>query len=497
MLLNNKAWLAVPIDQETKETWLPERNPDVNSEELGLKRMTITNWLEQMSRSRFNLQDRMSFFHHTFFTTVHARVYLASALYYQNKLIHQYALGSIKTLAAKICVDNAMLMNLDGKDNRSTSPNENFAREFLELYSIGKGVDSTVRNYTEDDVKAATQLFSGFGIDTSFKRNIDPDTGLSRGIMPLDRDGKPQYHDFEPKKFSAKLGGVTITPRGETEKAVYQEIDEFIDMVFAQPETARHICRRLYRFFVYREITDEVEKKVIRPLAELLQKKNYEIKPVLRQLLSSQHFFDAHVAHTDDPQQIIGTMVKSPLEFVLQTVKYFRVKMPSQSGNINLNFWAHRTLSRAIRDLGMELYQPPDVAGYPPYHQYPHFDRNWISANSLADRRRFIDHIIKGISVRNHAFKIEIDVIDFVKKTVSDPNNPEKMVREIADDVFSWPISEERFDYFLNEILLDELSVINWQVEWRAFKKGKSTAVKDQLEKLITAMLQSPEYQLN
>ena len=100
--------------------------------------------------------------------------------------------------------------------------------------------------------------------------------------MPQRSNGEPTLHDFGSKTFSEKFGGTTITPKGRTVKAVYQEIEDFVDMVFAQPETARHLCRKLYRFFVYHQITEEVEREVILPLAETFQRKNYESNPYCR-----------------------------------------------------------------------------------------------------------------------------------------------------------------------------------------------------------------------
>ena len=388
-LMKAKPALPIPIDLKTRQSWLPARRGH-NSPESSLRSYVITTWLDHMSRPETSLAERMVFFYHTHFTTMQSRANYGSAVYYQNKLFRHYALGNFKKLASKICYDTAMLMHLDGRFNKNRSPNENFAREFLELYTIGKGPQQASGDYTyytEHDIKQATRIFSGFYIDETFSENKDPDTGIPIGRILQSYEGRPTLHDFGSKTFSDKFGRTTITPRAETVAAMYQEIEEFVDMVFAQPETARNICRQLYRFFVYHQITDQVEREVIQPLADTFRQHNYEIKPVLQTLLSSQHFYDAHLA--DGNRKVAGALIKSPLDFVLGTLRYFEVKLPDR-WNYEIHYDLYGSLLTSMSQQGLQLYQPAEVAGYPAYHQAPDYDRNWISASTLSYRRRLI-----------------------------------------------------------------------------------------------------------
>ena len=496
LLMSSKPALPLPIDLKTKKTWLPSRQ-NHNSQEGMLRSYMVTTWLDHMSRSDASLAERMVFFYHTHFTTMQSRANYGSALYYQNKLFRHYALGNFKKLATKLCFDTAMLRYLDGHVNKNRSPNENFAREFLELYTIGKGPQGNsgdYTHYTEHDVKQATRVFSGFYIDPTFSQNIDPETGIPIMRMPQKSNGEPTLHDFGSKTFSEKFGGTTIAPEGRTQQAVHREIEDFVEMVFAQPETARHICRKLYRFFVYNQITNTVEQEVIRPLAETFQRQNYEIKPVLQTLLSSQHFYDAHL--TDNKRKVSGALIKSPLEFVLGTLRYFDAKLPSRSQH-EVHHELYGRLRWTLEKQGLQLYEPVEVAGYPAYHQGPNYDQNWITASTLAHRRRFIKELLYGLHTQDKRQAIKLDIMGYVNKHVANPGDPERTVRELLEDLFPQPVSEERFQYFLHEVLLDNLPPESWLMEWKEYRQGRSSSIERQFEKLFSAVLYAPEYQLN
>ena len=495
-LMDNQSALPEPIDPKTKKTWLPARR-DHNSKEGMLRSYLVTTWLDHMSRTGGNLSERMVFFYHSHFTTMQSRANYGAALYYQNKLFRLHALGNIKKLATKLCFDTAMQRFLDGHLNKNRSPNENFAREFLELYTIGKGPAGTsgdYTHYTEHDVKQATRVLSGFYIDETFSKNVDPETGLPIMRMPQKSNGEPTLHDFGPKTFSEKFGNATITPTGRTQAAVRQEIEDFVAMVFDQPETARHLCRQLYRFFVYHQITDTIEREVIQPLAKILRENNYEMKPVLRVLLSSQHFYDVHLP--DKNRKVSGALIKSPLEFVLGTLRYFDVKLPGKT-QLEVFYELYGRLRWTMEKQGLRLYEPVEVAGYPAYHQAPGYDQNWITASTLGYRRRFIKELLYGLHTKDKRHAIKLDVMGYVNQHVADPGDPERTVRELLEGAFPQPVSEDRFNYFLNEVLLDNLSPESWLMEWNDYRQGKNSSIQQQFEKLFSTVLYAPEYQLN
>lgn len=488
-----------PIDPKTGLTWLPKGVEEVNSGDDTLADVVKGWWLDRMLTSN-DLWERMVFFYHTHFTTIASVVNSSSALYYQNQLIRHYALGNYKQLALKMCLDNSTLIFLDGRDNIVGRPQENFAREFLELFTIGKGPQLAAgdyTNYTEDDVQAAAKVLSGFTNDKNFL-TLDPETNLPTGLLKGDLLMATQ-HDASPKQFSSKFQNTIIKPatvvdEQTTKVEALQEVADMVDMIFAQPETAKFICRKLYRHFCYYEITVDIEKDIIVPLANTLTSNDFEILPVIKQLLSSQHFFDADNAVNED--DVNGSIIKSPLEITLGTMRFFKVTMPTDLSEKYFN--SYKQLLGKLEDQGMIFLEPYDVAGYDAYHQYPDYNRNWISANYLGNRYLFISDLIDGIGdEEDYNEKIYLDVMEFVNNQVTDPSNATEIVQTFVDYLLPEVITQERFDYFLKDVLLDDLSLINWSNEWTAYQNSNDDmAVRAQLNNLCVGMMQSPEYQL-
>ena len=270
-----------------------------------------------------------------------------------------------------------------------------------------------------------------------------------------------------------------------------------VDMIFNQEETSKFFCRKLYRFFMYYNINDEIETDIITPLATTLRSNNFEIAPVLEQLLKSEHFFDLDNSIKEDDLQ--GAIIKSPLEITLGTLRFFDVQFPPISNPSELYENIYSELFDKLKDQGLELYEPYEVAGYPAYHQNPDFNRNWISANYLGNRYLFINEIINGIgNLEDYSELIILDSLNFVETHISSPANAQSIVQKMVDYLLPEIITTERFDYFLDFVLLDDLSPLNWANEWNNYKSsGDDTAVRLQLNKLCVALMQSPEYQLH
>ncbi len=495
-----------PKDTATGQNWVNPAPSDANSGNETLMHQVKCWWLDQMLNAPLSAKEKMSFFMHTHFTTIESRMKYAPALYYQVKLFSYYALGNFKTIAKKICLDHAMLRHLDGNLNEVGKPNENFAREFLELYSIGKGDQigpTDYTNYTEDDIIAASKIFSGYKEDKDFS-SLDIETGLAQVIIQTNDEGLAGRHDASVKQFSHAFDNQQIAPaelmNGKaTLEAVLDELDQFVEMIFEKEATALHICRKLYRFFMYYDITDEVEQNVIKPLAVELKASNYELIPVLTSLFTSQHFYDLDNQAKEDNNT--GGIIKSPLDLMAGTFRFFKIDMPSQNTDLSLFYETYdKGILKILNDQGLDFYEPYEVAGYAAYHQAPAYHRNWISTNYLARRYEFSRLLIEGIKNEDEQLLYKLDIVAYIDDTsnITDPTNPELLVRELVDYLLPEEITEERFQYFRKTILLDDLSDINWRKEWEKYKSsGDDSAVKIQLESLIHTIIQSPEYQLS
>jgi uncharacterized protein (DUF1800 family) len=344
----------------------------------------------------------------------------------------------------------------------------------------------------------------------------DPDTGLPMGKT------KSNSHDSGDKVFSDAFVSTEfpspVTIKGRKGKnGMHQELDDFVDMVFAQPATARNIIRKMYRFFVHFDITQEVEDDIIEPLAALLMQKNYNLRYPLRRLLASRHFYDVNTA--DPTQNVRGAMIKSPLSLLVGTLKFFKVPCPDPQGDQTEFYlkWHKRVIQDFILpNAGMQLFSPPTVAGYPAYHQEPNYNQLWASAVTLPFRYNLADMFFAGKKlVEPGSFYMKIDPVavasnkDIVpNKTAPDPYTgvvdnyaggrfANHLVSSILRYAFPRPISTDRYKYFLDDLLLDNLSPNTGRMEWVQYEKtGNASGIRPQLENLIRGILQSPEYQL-
>ncbi|MEO0470307.1 MAG: DUF1800 family protein [Bacteroidota bacterium] len=521
-LLTLPAKPALPIDPQTNKTWVTKgRKKGQNSSKLRLRKYLSGWWMEQILQSaQPSILHKMQFFFHTRFTTNMGQL-LSEDNYYTLELFRQYALGSYRDLAEKMCRDNAMIIYLDTALNKKKLPNENFAREFLELFTIGKGPQIGPENYTtytEDDVRAAARLFTGWRTEHRWwdSKFHDPETGIPRG------KAKTNAHDSKDKYFSdAFVSPSFASPvriKGKKNvKGMEQELRLFVDMIFAQEATAQNIVRKLYQYFVHYQITSEVEQDIILPLAAELKSSNYVLKPVLQKLLESEHFYD--IGNQQTAESCVGGMIKNPLELLLGSMRFFKVSYPDPKAEPEksmLDFYKKVVQDFLLPAYGMPLFSPKIVAGYDPFHQEPAYNRLWASTTTLPFRFTLGQQLVSGkkVSVPGKLL-MEVDMVTLANDPgiVPDLTAPEPytqipgtyrggrfadhLVRSILEYVLPFELSQDRFDYFLHDLLLDNLSEINWRFEWLKFEQtGDDSSIRPQLNQLFEGILQSPEYQL-
>lgn len=525
----------LPIDPETGTEWVLSGTTDVNSGDSDLQEF-FKGWLigQMMSTGidanlslAYSARERVVFFIHTVLTTIQSKVNNSRSLYFQNQLLRQFALDktavatiNFKELTKKICVDNAMLRLLDGNLNVKGSPNENYARELHELYTIGRGLEGTLPPITDPgdyflfkelDVQEAAKVLSGWEVDTTFS-NIDPDTNLPRGKV-RGSVTNASSHDNTAKQFSERFGNITIQPdpvllngTNPTEESALDEISQLIESIYAQPETARNICRRIYRYFVYHSIDTTLNDSVIQDMANTFTSNGFKLQPVLEELFKSTHFYEAAAGVDDDN---FGGIIKSPLDLMVGTHRFYNIQLPDPIAAATEFYEKTNDMTRTISKMGMNFYEPFDVAGYDAYHQFPIYHRSWISTNYLTERYQFIRNLI-GAQMAGE----DIDVVSFVQNnftnaTVSDarlliielakyllPVNDNLTFNPAADDTSG--LTAERMNYFLTAFLkspqIDTDPEGSWTFRWN--NPVDMEVVTNQLKSLFNAMMQSPEYQL-
>jgi uncharacterized protein (DUF1800 family) len=293
----------------------------------------------------------------------------------------------------------------------------------LELYSIGKGLEGIDDKkglpngdylyFTEQDVQAAARVLSGFDLDRSFSL-IDEDTGIPTGTLK----SAGGQHDNEPKEFSNRLenaiiNGDPLLTNGTrpTEESIMDEIDQLLRLIYNQDETSIHICRKLYRFFGYHSVDENIQNTVISDMAEIFKSNNFKIQPVLETFFTSTYFYDGSEAAGDE---LYGSLIKSPIDLVIGTFRSFNYQLPDFTTEAQSFHDIVGGFSRSIDLMGLDFYEPFEVAGYTAYHQFPIFNRAWITTNYLTNRYNFINNFI------NESTSIDpekINILEFVLNT--------------------------------------------------------------------------------
>ena len=482
---------------------LPTDNPDafwLSSSELpntfngqGRKRRIVASWWWYNALNQNNLKYKLAFFLHTSFTVSKDDGSGTSTHFYDHiRLLDFYAYGNLKTLAKKITFDNSMLVYLDNTTNNANNPNENYAREFLELFTILKGpqvADGDYTNYTELDIQEAAKVFSGIKIQYD-RSIIDPDTNLPKGRISISN------HNSSNKTFSHAFNNQTITG-GNSQETIIDELDAFVEMVFEKEATAKSFCRKLYRYFVKSEISEEIENDIIVPLATELINNDYELLPTVKRLLSSEHFFGNDIALETD--KIIGSIVKSPLQMVSEINTCFELEFANPSTN-NIDFYRFFNFvhNNFLASIGLILFSPDSVAGYPAHYQEPDYDRHWFSSNTVLGRYKLIESFISGRNKigNNGLIYAQLDVVNYVRNHSSNPSDAISLITELTDLLYPESIDSDRKNYFA-ENLLEGFPSYYWTDAWSEYlSSNDDSVVKARLEALFSALINATEFQL-
>lgn len=480
-----------PLDTATNQPFIPTfNNPTASNSGASVNdRIVPVAWFLREARLSNTFHFKSAFWLHTMFT-INCDSVLMYNFFDYLQLLNFYSDKSLQDFSKKISRSAAMLTYLDNDENTKNAPNENYAREFLELFTILKGPQDgpgSYTNYTEQDVQAAAKVLTGFTI-TGFRMNfIDSVCKVPLGTKIFNN------HDTTNKTFSSKFNNQVIN--GATNAAGMDvELDTFIDMVFAQPATALNFARRMYRYYVKANITAEVETGIIVPLANNLLTTNYDISSTLKLLLSSKHFFDAEDSVQYD--QIIGGKIKSPIELFLQLLSQFEITTADPSTNTSHNYRFYYDMTLRLKNIGMDIFKPLSVVGYIPIYQHP-YDNLWINTAILRSRYNAnISTLISGFSY--NGFITKLNTVFFVSNSghFSNPANATILVDEMLNLLLAVMPTGSRYSYF-TQSLLGGLSVYSWQSEWNNYvSTNNNTAVKIALDRFVNAIVKSVEYQV-
>jgi len=293
-------------------------------------------WFKRMIETPRPLEEKMTLFWHGHFATSYRTIEDSYHMFTQNQLFRKHAVGDFRELLFAVIRDPAMLAYLDNDDSRKGRPNENLAREIMELFALGVG------NYSEQDIKEGARALTGY----SFKDD--------------EFDFQKNNHDDGRKSILGKSGAM--------------DGDDFVKAILEQRACSRFLAAKFYHFFIGEHPTgrpdrDAAAKSVIADLASTILASKYRVRPVLEKLFLSEHFYDAAV---------VNERIKSPVELVVGAVR-----------SLNAPVRDLGVLAAATSAMGQNVFFPPSVKGWDG-------GRSWINTSTLFIRQNIMCFLLTG-----------------------------------------------------------------------------------------------------
>lgn len=410
--------------QQKKELDADEKKKVQQKNREGVRNLNMF-WLHEMVNSSAQLREKMAFFWHGHFACRNLNVFFQQGLL---DILRRNALGSFRTMLKEVSRSAAMLNFLNNQQNKKDHPNENFAREVMELFTLGRG------NYTEQDIKEAARAFTGWSANL-------------KGEFQFRRF----QHDYGSKTVLGKTGNF--------------DGDEVLDILLEQPQTARYITRKIYKFFV----NEQVDEEKVNWLADRFFKNDYAIGKLMDDIFTSDWFYD--------PKNI-GAQIKSPVELLVGIQRMLPMKLENEEALMLLQ-----------RVLGQLLFYPPNVAGWPG-------GKNWIDSSSLMMRMR-IPQLINDVDEMNVSAKDDDDTMMGIK-------NAQKMAgmkRQQINANVDWSAYVKNYESIPREqlattvssyLLQTKSSVSNELITRFSDQSGRENFIKT----ATIQVMSTPEYQL-
>jgi uncharacterized protein (DUF1800 family) len=280
----------------------------INQANMEVLMTTMNWWMKRMAFGQYPMQEKLTLFWHGHFTTSAKDEHMAALMWRQNELLRSSAAGNFATLVHAISRDPAMLDYLNNTQNRKEHPNENYARELMELFTLGIG------HYTENDVKQGARAFTGWTHDGD------------------DYTFRPSEHDYGFKTYLGYSGDFNG--------------DDVVDIILRQPNCAPFIAGELYKYFV----SEDVDPAMSQALGKVLLENKYELRPLLRTMLTSKAFYQ---------RESIGVQIKSPVQLLTGTIRMLGLDMPPQ-----------RAMVASLTQMGQVPFMPPNVRGWVGGHSW-------------------------------------------------------------------------------------------------------------------------------
>lgn len=453
LLTGIDAWANDTQFQAAPDTAAGEEAQAFQQAQSGRRDALLTWILRIMKQSPVSIQERLRFFWHGHFTTEMDVIRFPELAYQQYRLFARHMLGNFKQFVYDVTVDFAMLIYLDGIKNykigNRSNINENYARELMELYTMGVYDWDGNENYTQDDVIAAARALSGWTYNVP--------NGNPRGVVWVDRLPvfNPLLWDNGQKTLMGRTG--------------QWDAQDVIDIIFEErgDRIAKFICTKIYRAFVY-DVPDQV---IVEQMADLFRTNDWEIRPVIEALLTSEHFFD---------ETNIGALHKGPVDYIVGTVRSEALEAVPGFDSIT----GRRTdgdVAARLTVLGQVPYFPPNVKGWPG-------GRTWTSTSTLPVRQKFSIDVANGLLRSGNTGIYQFDPIAFAR-LFPDPDDIHALSRDMAQFLLNTSPSQQEAD-ILFETILDGGKDYEWSLD------DPGQRADQRIRKFVAAAVQLAKHQL-
>lgn len=456
-------------------TWITSVYPsDITAAQLveNARIKSLGAWmLDRINSEQVSIAEKMCLFWQNHFAATASPD--ARATYNYHMLLRSHALGNFKQMVKDVTIDPAMLLFLNGATNTLYSPNENYARELLELFTIGKGPQigpGDYTHYTEDDVAAGAKILTGFLVD-----------GLRSTTLPSPVANYTSFlHDTSTKQLSAHFGSATVPNAGAT------EYENYIDIIFQQPQVATFICTKLYRYFVNYDLTTNVLTTVIPEMAQTLITNSYNILPVMQQLLSSEHFYDVSLR---------GSIIRGPLELIFGM---FNATSSGPNFDLSTDSDMYLSLYWLSETMGQAYATPPSVAGWIAYYQAPSFSKLWVNSTHIKTRFDIANYITIYPGIPVNSQNLKINALTFVDG-LSLPSSAPDVIDDICE-VFCPKTVSAAQKLTLKFILTNGQPDFEWTLQYSDYLADPgnptfSNPVRQRVELVLARVFQMPEFQ--
>lgn len=331
-------------------------DPQSLTNEKGILSMPVTVnwWILRMLITRKPLREKMTLFWHDHFATSASKVQTPAMMLQQNETLRTNALGSFETLLNEVSKDPSMIYWLDNQENRRGHPNENFAREVMELFTLGIG------NYTEKDVQEAARAFTGY----AFRRTAGKITSKRGAAEYLFREG---VHDKGSKTVLGQTGPL--------------DGDDVLRILCAHPRTSEYLTQKIWNWFVW----PDPDAATTAPFAKRFRESGLNVSSLLKDIMQSKEFYSAKAERS---------VVKNPVDFCVSTMRQLgvgeglsrRVQELAEGANPRILLVPAQAAQIAMKGMGMWLMYPPDVAGWD-------IGQSWITSATIVERMGWGDKV--------------------------------------------------------------------------------------------------------